>query len=127
MIGVTPFMIYLCGLVILLIMGMAAAPTGGMAYLRAFSEIVLNFLRGVFDMLDSDGGHIFLLMCLLMYGAHIGSMELESASLGALMYSFKNKGSNRQQAASTTVSAATTTVAAAPAVADMQPQQESPA
>lgn len=46
------------------------------------------------DALDSPGGHILLLVALLLYGSHIGSMELQVGATAALFLRLRSGESN---------------------------------
>jgi hypothetical protein len=46
---------------------------------------VIDFLRSLIAILDTDGGHIALFCFGMWYGNHTGDMELQAAAMGALI------------------------------------------
>jgi hypothetical protein len=76
----------------------------------------MGWWRTFLDSLDSNGGHIFILMVLILGGfgvlqfewANMKATEIISAAIGALLMMLKSQPSNREQTGGSTTLVATT-------------------
>lgn len=55
---------------------------------------LMNLWRAWLDSLDSDGGHLIILLGLIIFAWWTASMEIQAAALGALLMKVKDAGSN---------------------------------
>lgn len=70
----------------------------------------MGYWRTFLDSLDSDGGHIMILMILIVGGfgllrfdwANMKAGEIIAGAFGALLMMLKSAGSNREQSGSST-------------------------
>ena len=57
----------------------------------------MNIWGQFLDSIDSPGGHILVLLVLLVLGLWLGSMELQVASMGALFAMLRTTQSNHDR------------------------------
>lgn len=64
----------------------------------------MGWWRSFLDSLDSDGGHIFVLLALMAVGMSMHTPSVVDGAFGALLLALKNAGSNKEQFGSVTSS-----------------------